>query len=108
MLLLNKTDCAEQNIEKETTEIKQVSFSSFETRTQTLLSTVKLQFKTNKGNVCIARALLDSGSQTCFMTNEFVRQLALPITSLNYSIIGVGKNEFKINYQLYAEAQTTN
>lgn len=58
---------------------------------QTLLSTVMLQIKCKNGQLHNCRALLDSASQSNYITAELCRFLNLKTQNINISIEGIGK-----------------
>ncbi|XP_018394542.1 PREDICTED: uncharacterized protein LOC108773280 [Cyphomyrmex costatus] len=57
---------------------------------QVLLATAIVKVMDIKGNAVLCRALLDSGSQSCFVTNDCARRLALRQYSTNIPICGLG------------------
>ncbi|XP_055585290.1 uncharacterized protein LOC129738134 [Uranotaenia lowii] len=59
----------------------------------TLLPTALVKIKDRYGNALIARALLDSCSQYCLMTEEFSRKLKLEETPTFLSVQGIGSSE---------------
>lgn len=61
-----------------------------------LLPTVQLQIKTRDGNLIIARGLLDSGSQSSFITSELVKNLKLTTFKSNLSVGGISSNNTKL------------
>lgn len=56
-----------------------------------LLATAKIQVLGAKGEVHVARALLDPGSQSNFISESLVDKLGLERHSVNFKIIGVGQ-----------------
>ncbi|XP_055585303.1 uncharacterized protein LOC129738145 [Uranotaenia lowii] len=59
----------------------------------TLLPTALIKIKDRYGHALIARALLDSCSQHCLMTEEFSRKLKLEETPTFLSVQGIGSSE---------------
>ncbi|XP_055589698.1 uncharacterized protein LOC129741909 [Uranotaenia lowii] len=59
----------------------------------TLLPTALVKIKDRYGNALIARALLDSCSQHCLITEEFSRKLKLEETPTFLSVQGIGSSE---------------
>ena len=64
--------------------------ASKETRNYVLLATAKVRITANNGQVCEARAVLDSGSQVNLVTQRLVNKLSLNTTKSQLSIEGVG------------------
>ncbi|VEN60332.1 unnamed protein product [Callosobruchus maculatus] len=62
-----------------------------------LLSTTKLYVENVKNNLISCRALLDSGSQSNFITERFCKQLGLQSRKVNHAIKGVGQTLTNIN-----------
>lgn len=65
-----------------------VSMSSVTTNSFVFLSTALIDILDNKNEPIRCRALLDSGSQSCFITNELANRLKLPFEEVNISITG--------------------
>jgi hypothetical protein len=85
----------------ETTSLPETSISTHATRTgqnQILLSTaiIKIQDVTNQ--TVLARALLDSGSQSNFITKELAYKLRLPRKNVSYNIVGVDQKISQSNF----------
>lgn len=68
-----------------------ISSNAFTARTQTMLSTVSVYVADRNGDLHIARALLDSGSDLCFMTTSFAQQLGLEKKNSLMSITGINE-----------------
>ncbi|XP_055601710.1 uncharacterized protein LOC129750728 [Uranotaenia lowii] len=64
----------------------------------TLLPTALINIKDRYGNALVARALLDSCSQHCLMTEEFSRKLKLEETPTFLSVQGIGSSEETIQF----------
>lgn len=58
---------------------------------QILLSTALLYVEDHHGHTHECRALLDSGSQSNFVTNNFCKRLRLQMNEINFIISGVGQ-----------------
>ena len=65
---------------------------------QTLLSTAQILIEDSFGNVHQARALLDSASQTNFITNEFVKKCNLSTHNANVLVSGIGDSSSNITH----------
>lgn len=63
-----------------------------------LLPTIKVKIKSNSKKYIYARALLDTGSQSCLCTNNLVNQLKVSLTKNNTSIVGISGNEISIGH----------
>ncbi|XP_055585124.1 uncharacterized protein LOC129737976 [Uranotaenia lowii] len=59
----------------------------------TLLPTALIKIKDRYGNALVARALLDSCSQHCLITEEFSRKLKLEETPTFLSVQGIGSSQ---------------
>lgn len=57
---------------------------------QVLLSTAQILIEDHDGKTHTCRALLDSGSQSNFVTSELCKRLGLQTTKINFTISGVG------------------
>lgn len=72
----NKVIIPEENTNRSVEAICTHAQSAVVTRSmQVLLSTVMIKVKNHKGHYIEGRALLDSGSQSNFVTKEFAKQL---------------------------------
>lgn len=60
--------------------------------TSILLSTVVVSILDNRGLPRLCRALLDSGSQSHFITERMVRRLGLPLYSVVTDVCGIGQS----------------
>lgn len=58
-----------------------------------ILPTVKVQLKTSRSNYLMARGLLDTGSQTSFITTDMAKQLNLRIYDNPINIIGISSKK---------------
>ncbi|XP_055605437.1 uncharacterized protein LOC129753629 [Uranotaenia lowii] len=68
-----------------------------------LLPTALVKIKDRYGNAQIARALLDSCSQHCLMSNEFSRKLKLNEASAFLSVQGIGSSQSVSTKSICAE-----
>ncbi|CAI6342683.1 unnamed protein product [Macrosiphum euphorbiae] len=59
---------------------------------QVILATVVVHVNDSSGNVMRCRAVLDSGSQLCFITNKLARRLGLQIVNNTVPITGIGQS----------------
>uniref|UniRef100_A0A1Y1L369 Integrase catalytic domain-containing protein n=2 Tax=Photinus pyralis TaxID=7054 RepID=A0A1Y1L369_PHOPY len=64
--------------------------------TETLLSTALVYIKDALGNFHKIRALLDSASQSCFITDDVCKKLKLKETAVNISVVGMGKGSLNV------------
>ncbi|XP_055590026.1 uncharacterized protein LOC129742190 [Uranotaenia lowii] len=69
----------------------------------TLLPTALIKMKDRNGNALVARALLDSCSQHCLMTEEFARKLKLEEIPTFLSVHGIGPSESLSTKTILAE-----
>lgn len=67
------------------------SHNSFDQNKQVLLATARVNMLDNRGNSNSCRALLDSGSQSCFVTSECAMRLGLKQKSVNIPIFELNK-----------------
>lgn len=67
---------------------------------QVLLATVVVNVLDVHGSAVQGRALLDSGSQTSFMTSEFANKLKLKNKRFEIPIVGLNNAHNKINYKV--------
>ncbi|XP_055590224.1 uncharacterized protein LOC129742357 [Uranotaenia lowii] len=72
----------------------------------TLLPTALIKIKDRYGNALTARALLDSCSQHCLMTEEFSRKLKLEETPTFLSVKGIVSSESVSTKTLHAEVSS--
>lgn len=63
------------------------------TSTEVLLPTVKVKILSKDGSYVMAKGLLDSGSQTNFITSELMCKLALPTFKYEVKISALGQKE---------------
>ncbi|CAH1106787.1 unnamed protein product [Psylliodes chrysocephalus] len=67
-----------------------------------LLSTAIIYIKDHVGNLHTARALLDVGSQSNYITTSLAKRLQLREQNVNISIFGVGQNSIGVFKQSFA------
>ena len=75
---------------------------------QILLSTALLYVEDKHGHVHKCRALLDSGSQSNFATNDFCKRLGLQTKEINFTISGVGQAMTNIKETAFIKIQSCN
>lgn len=68
-------------------------------QTQVLLSTAIIHVYDSSGNIHQCRALLDSGSQTSFITTELCSRLNLQCKKINYAVSGINQAITNISHQ---------
>lgn len=66
-------------------------------RSDVLLSTALIAVKNSHGCDVIVRALLDSGSSSCLMTENIFHRLNLPYSQINKSIQGIGNSLSRVS-----------
>ncbi|XP_039303907.1 uncharacterized protein LOC120357485 [Solenopsis invicta] len=93
----NKNETNNQETKKESDSNKAstsvcASALSKQCAKQTLLSTAVVRIKNNEGKYVEGRALLDSGSQSHFITESFAKQLRLKSTEDKFKINGVNRS----------------
>ncbi|XP_030757297.1 uncharacterized protein LOC115883123 [Sitophilus oryzae] len=69
----------------------------FNNNFQILLATVRVTVTTGDGRKIQARALLDSGSQTSFVTSDFLKKLNVNVYQQTLKIGGIGNNITQVN-----------
>lgn len=80
---------------------------SSSSRSIILLSTAVVNIVAADGNVQKCRALLDSGSESSFITKALVEQLGLETEDANISLIGINLVSSPINYKCSAKITST-
>nr|CAI5843842.1 unnamed protein product [Callosobruchus analis] len=98
------TDAQQQNVDNKTSDKVNVdnrglgtqALSTFMPTNQVLLSTAIIQVRDSKGNFRPCRALLDSGSQSNFISKHFADNLGLQMTDINMTIVGITKLACKV------------
>ncbi|XP_031341031.1 uncharacterized protein LOC116169144 [Photinus pyralis] len=68
-----------------------------------ILSTAKINLRGARGNIISCRALLDSGSQSNFVTRELFERLGLKGSKINMCIGGIDKSTTNITTQITTE-----
>nr|CAI5835987.1 unnamed protein product [Callosobruchus analis] len=66
--------------------------SSYATPDHALLSTTIVEISDKNGNPCQGRAVLDSGSQSNYITKEFCNRLGIPVTNVHFALSGINEN----------------
>lgn len=96
-------DKAQNEVEKEKIVDKQPSISMVaNTITEVILPTAVILIKDKFDNVHPCRILMDSGSQSNYITESFARKLKLPCKSINIPITGIGKQSSNIKSTMNA------
>ncbi|KAG5894791.1 hypothetical protein JTB14_005227 [Gonioctena quinquepunctata] len=91
-----KANCAS------TSDSEIVNYSSVDqvkTNSNILLSTALVQVRDKAGGLHTCRVLLDSASQSHFITNELCQKLNLPKTKIHISVVGINQVTTDINQQ---------
>ncbi|XP_072377814.1 uncharacterized protein [Diabrotica undecimpunctata] len=81
------------------TSLNSHSLSSTVHREGVLLSTVRVQVLDELENTHIFRALLDSGSQSNFVTDRLLNKLGLPRNKAKISVIGIGQVSSNVQFK---------
>lgn len=76
-----------------------VALSSLNSNPHVLLSTVLVQVFDKNGRAYTARGILDSGSQSSFITEELCDKLSLEKSEIKINVAGLAENVSKINYK---------
>ena len=71
-----------------------------------VLATALVKIKDRSGQYVFARALLDSGSQINFVTEELSQRLQLEKEENNLSLIGIGKTNSAAKYKIQATVKS--
>ncbi|KAJ8932988.1 hypothetical protein NQ314_014297 [Rhamnusium bicolor] len=79
-------------------------------RSQILLATAQVNVVASNGNLIPARALLDSGSQTSFITTKIFKRLNLRAYHQNIQILGLSSSQVNVNkmVDITIQSRTTN
>lgn len=89
-------DCAQNNC----------LFSNNES--QILLATARVRLEADNGNTVTARALLDSGSQTTFISSETVRKLGISSKKYNVQISGIANSKATVHGSVNLNIRSVN
>ncbi|KAJ8911369.1 hypothetical protein NQ315_011662, partial [Exocentrus adspersus] len=89
-------------------DIASTSSCAFATTHNAILSTVKVQVRSSSGDWVTAKALLDCGSQSSFMTSELFRKLGLPKTEYHLAVCGINDKLSYVNYKCDLSVQSMN
>nr|XP_012135148.1 PREDICTED: uncharacterized protein LOC100874762 isoform X2 [Megachile rotundata]XP_012135760.1 PREDICTED: uncharacterized protein LOC100874762 isoform X3 [Megachile rotundata] len=73
---------------------------------ETLLSTAIIHITNNEGQLQPCRVLLDSGSQSHFLTEQAACRLNLPRQKINIPVIGINKNTTTIKHAIKTKIQS--
>lgn len=80
--------------------------STFMAKRCTLLSTISINVIDKNGNSHIGRALLDSGSDTNFITTQFAKKLQLNLASVRMALQGISEKTTIIQHKTEAEVSS--
>lgn len=73
-----------------------------------LLSTALVKLYDSNNREVIARAILDSGSTSCLMTEDLYKQLNLPVNCINKSVIGINNITSHISQMCRVQVKSLN
>lgn len=79
------------------TSVTNCSFSNVPAPTQVILSTALINVYDQYNNIHTARALLDSGSQSSFISKEFYNKLGLSADEVNWKVSGITNISCKLD-----------
>lgn len=82
-----------------------IAMSSYNKQKDVLLSTIKLQIFDSNGSLHTVRALLDSGSQSNFITNAICRKLNLKRTPTNCLVSGLNSTT-SLDYECHIKIKS--
>lgn len=85
------------NVSLQTTSVM-CSAQQYNCNSQVLLSKAKIHILDKNGKTHECRALLDSGSQPCFMTETLAETLKLQRAAVQISVIGISKSLSRVNH----------
>ncbi|XP_024868250.1 uncharacterized protein LOC112452343 [Temnothorax curvispinosus] len=74
-----------------------VNHSALKPSKQVLLATALVKITDSKGDKVVCRALLDSGSQSCFITSSCAKRLSLKQFSTHIPVCGLGEMSTQTN-----------
>lgn len=77
-----------------------LSSVSLVTRKQIMLSTVSVYVADNQGHLHLGRALLDSGSDTSFMTTGFAKRLGLKTSNSTMTVKGISEASVLLKHRV--------
>ncbi|XP_062541716.1 uncharacterized protein LOC134209715 [Armigeres subalbatus] len=80
--------------------------SSEQARRCVLLATAVVKLVDDNGTVHIARALLDSGSECCFMTESFSQLVRAHRRKISVPISGIGQSSTQARYKISASVRS--
>lgn len=76
------------------------------TQTDVLLSTAQVKLEGPNNNTCVCRVLLDSGSQSNFITESLCEKLGLKMQNISLSIVGITQITSNIKYKCIVTIQS--
>ncbi|XP_050301535.1 uncharacterized protein LOC126739769 [Anthonomus grandis grandis] len=85
---------------------QQVSLSSFNSDVHVLLSTVLLEIQDINGSWHVARALLDCGSQSNFISLELCERLKINKEDIHITVGGLGQSSSRVKYRCNVSVQS--
>lgn len=98
--LLHLANNSSTAAEQQSTCTTSQSISLFR-QTQNLLSTALIRARNSNGKFELCQVLLDSGSQSNFVTTSYIRKLGLSKTKANLCITGINQKPTAVNYKAY-------
>lgn len=107
----NKSESESQNQEAHGEDIRPqtthaLSNPAYSHTSQILLSTAIIQVLDRNGKIYEARAMLDSGSQSNFITNSLCNKLKLSTSDISYTISGINQKLSNINARCQLKIQS--
>ncbi|XP_050307512.1 uncharacterized protein LOC126744197 [Anthonomus grandis grandis] len=95
LVMAASTEIGEYKVNTGDVTVKQ-SFVNFNRASRVLLSTAVVDVIDKHGNTHLCRVLLDSGSESSFITAELCNKLGLVTKQTNISVSGIGQTNSKI------------
>ncbi|XP_076235095.1 uncharacterized protein LOC143179667 [Calliopsis andreniformis] len=90
----------EPNIEEQTATRVNASVLSANIKSETILSTAIVHIVDNKGQLQPCRMLIDSGSQSHFLSERTALRLGLPRKRINIPVIGINRGTTNIKHSV--------
>ena len=84
------------------------SSSAHDTHEAVLLSTALIKLYDENNRQHVARAMLDSGSTSCLMTDDLCRKLNLPFYKVDTSVVGINNSMSQINKMVHVQMKSLN
>lgn len=84
-----------------------LTFSNFNFANQVILSTILLNISDKSNKVHLARALLDCGSQSSFISNELCAKIGCDTSRVNLLVNGINNTSSKIKYKCNVNIHST-